>query len=88
MMLSEAFWRSAGELERQLREAGYQSCFIGGVALQRWGEPRFTRDLDLTLFTGFGHEQVYIDALLQLFEPRLEGARGSTATWSDGRSHR
>ena len=30
---------------------------MGGVALQRWGEPRLTQDVDLTLLTGFGDEE-------------------------------
>src|SRR5437879_7554464 len=34
-------------------------CFIGGVALQRWGEPRLTQDVDLTLLTGFGREEEF-----------------------------
>jgi hypothetical protein len=28
-------------------------CFIGGIAVQRWGEPRLTQDADLTLLTVF-----------------------------------
>ena len=30
-------------------ELGLQFCVIGGVALQRWGEPRFTADADLSV---------------------------------------
>src|SRR5512141_2545178 len=36
-------------------------CFIGGLALQRWGEPRLTQDVDLTVISGFGREGEYID---------------------------
>ena len=32
---------------------GWRFCFVGGLALQRWGEPRVTEDVDLTLLTGF-----------------------------------
>lgn len=32
-------------------------CFIGGLAVQHWGEPRVTLDVDLTLLTGFGNEE-------------------------------
>ncbi len=49
-------------------------CFIGGIAVQRWGELRYTEDVDLTLCTGFGREQTFVDALLRQFQPRLEGA--------------
>jgi hypothetical protein len=36
---------------------GWKFCFIGGLAVQRWGEPRQTQDADLTLITGFGQEE-------------------------------
>jgi len=36
---------------------GWRSCVIGGVAVQRWGEPRLTRDVDVTLLTGLGNEE-------------------------------
>lgn len=26
-----------------------RACLIGGLALQRWGQPRFTADVDLTV---------------------------------------
>lgn len=29
-----------------------RKAFIGVVAVQRWGEPRFTQDADITLITG------------------------------------
>jgi hypothetical protein len=48
---------------------------IGGVAVQRWGEPRFTRDVDVTVLSGFGHEVEYVDALLAAYEPRIDDAR-------------
>ena len=37
----------------------------GGLAVQRWGEPRLTRDADLTLLTGFGKEARFASALLE-----------------------
>jgi len=50
-------------------------CFIGGIAVQRWSEPRITRDLDLSLFVGFGNEEHFIDSLLQSFAPRRPDAK-------------
>jgi hypothetical protein len=41
----------------------------------RWGEQRMTRDVDLTLLTGFGGEEAFIDRLLAEFAPVREGAR-------------
>lgn len=63
-------------------EQRWPFCFIGGLALLRWGEPRLTDDVDATVFTGFGNEAPYVDALLRRFRGRLADAResrGSTA---------
>ena len=49
-------------------------AFIGGVALQRWGEPRVTIDVDITLFTGFGKEAKFIETLLGIFPARAADA--------------
>lgn len=66
---------AAAEIQQFCGGRGWRSCIIGGVALQRWGEPRQTLDADLTLVTAFGDEGRYIDALLGAFEPRLPDAR-------------
>ena len=49
-------FEAAREVEQVCRAAGFSFCFIGGLAVQRWGEPRMTADVDLTLITGFGGE--------------------------------
>ena len=49
-------------------------CFIGGVALQRWGEPRVTQDVDLTLVTGFGNEKSFIEPFLEKYSARIDDA--------------
>ena len=51
---------------------GWQFCFIGGIALQRWAKPRLTNDADLTLLTGFGSEEIFIDKILGKFQSRIE----------------
>ena len=71
----EELLHTAGALETVLRRHGWQFCFIGGVAVQRWGLPRFTQDIDLTLLTGFGDEEKFIDALLKELNPRRPDAR-------------
>ena len=43
----------------------WKFCVIGGIAVLRWGEPRFTRDVDLTVLTGFGGEADFISTVLQ-----------------------
>lgn len=54
---------------------GWLSCFIGGLAVQRWGEPRVTLDVDVTILAGFGNEESYIDPLLTAYGPRISDAR-------------
>jgi len=67
------------ETARQLQDfcdgLGWRSCFIGGIAVQRWGEPRVTRDVDLTLLTGLGGEAGFIDVLLTGYGGRIENSR-------------
>lgn len=63
------------ELQEICRRHRWSFCVIGGLAVQHWGEPRFTKDVDLTLLTGFGGEEEYVDALLAIYQPRIEGAR-------------
>ena len=66
---------AAGEVQSFCRQKGWRFCFIGGVAVQRWGEPRLTQDVDLTLLTGFGQEADFIEALLAEFRARRADAR-------------
>ena len=46
-----------------------------GVAVQRWGDPRQTRDVDLTLLTGLGGEESFVDPILQHYRARIPDAR-------------
>jgi hypothetical protein len=66
------------ETARQLQDfcdgQGWRSCVIGGIAVQRWSEPRLTRDVDLTLLAGFGGEGDFIDRLLAAYQGRIENA--------------
>lgn len=66
--------KAAAELQAVCQSQGWQFCFIGGLALQRWGEPRETTDADLTLVAGFGNEEPFIQILLQHFEGRIPDA--------------
>lgn len=66
---------AASDLQLFCEERGWQACIIGGVAIQRWGEPRVTRDVDVTLLTGFGQEEKFVDALLARYKSRISGAR-------------
>lgn len=73
-------FRQALLVQRFIEERDWEFCFIGGLALQRWGEPRATRAIDLTLFTDFGREMEFMDPLLAAFRPRIDDARDSRSS--------
>jgi hypothetical protein len=66
---------AALEVQDFCRARGMRFCIIGGVALQRWGEPRLTQDVDLTVISGFGREAEFADQFLSAFTPRIPDAR-------------
>jgi len=66
---------AALEVQEFCQSRGIRFCFIGGLALQRWGEPRLTQYVDLTVFSGFGREPHYPDQFLSAFAPRIPDAR-------------
>jgi hypothetical protein len=66
---------AALEMHIFCEDRGWRYCFIGGVAVHRWGEPRATDDVDLTLLTGFGGEEPFVDEFLRYFRGREANAR-------------
>lgn len=66
--------KAAAELQALCQSQGWRFCFIGGIAVMRWGQPRETVDADLTLLAGFGGEEPFIQTLLQHFEGRIPDA--------------
>jgi len=68
-------WANAAiDVQKLCARHDFSFAFIGAVALQHWGEPRVTMDVDLTVFTGFGNEDEAITRFLNHFEPRMENA--------------
>jgi hypothetical protein len=68
-------FQTAVELESAVLSAGWHYSFIGGIALQRWGQPRLTNDIDITIIASFGEEESFIDLLLSKYHPRIEAAK-------------
>lgn len=66
--------RAAADLQAVCDAHDWRYCFIGGLAVLRWGEPRETVDVDLTLMTGFGDEGRFVSVLLDAFAPRIDDA--------------
>lgn len=67
-------FEAARDLQSFCEARGWRSCFIGGLAVQRWGQARVTRDIDVTLITGFGGETPFVEALLGAYAPRISNA--------------
>lgn len=66
---------AAARVDRLCRGREWPYCVIGGMAVLRWGEPRQTRDVDLTILTGYGGEAEVVDGLLAAFDARVDEAR-------------
>jgi hypothetical protein len=58
---------------------GLEFCVIGGVALQRWGEPRFTADADISVLVEAGQERRVAESLLRELPARIDDALGFAA---------
>jgi predicted nucleotidyltransferase len=63
------------EVQNYLKKQQLEFCFIGGLAIQIWGEPRLTRDVDLTIYTGFKDDAQVVDSLIKEFTPRINEAK-------------
>ena len=66
--------QAGARVQTRLAARGLRFCFIGGISNFRWGTPRLTSDLDLTVLTGFGGEERVIATLLEDLAPRIENA--------------
>lgn len=70
----KTLFQTAFDVQSLLLKHNCKFCFIGGIALQRWGEPRLTIDVDVTLFAGFGGEPPLISLLLSAYSSRIQDA--------------
>jgi len=63
---------AAWEIHTFLTENKIAYAIIGGTALPRWGEPRFTKDVDLVVRTPSGEGlEKFVQLLLQKFSSRV-----------------
>ena len=70
-MIPDKLWRAAQSLDEFLRSCHFTYCLIGGIAIQRWGEPRMTQDVDASVFVEIGAEMAMITSLLARYEGRI-----------------
>lgn len=66
----ETAWR----LHQFLSEREILYVIIGGIAVQRWGQPRLTRDVDLTVLLQAGREEPVLREMLRAFPGRVDDA--------------
>jgi hypothetical protein len=64
--------KAAVQIQEFCEKQRWPFCIIGGLAVLRWGEARETVDVDVTLLTGFGGEEKFIDTLLTKFAARID----------------
>jgi hypothetical protein len=69
--VSATLFSEAADLQAWCLGQRWKFCFIGGLAVQHWGRPRVTDDIDVTLLTGFGGEERFAEALLGRFASRI-----------------
>ena len=83
--------KAALDLQHSCEIRNWNFCFIGGLAVQPWGDSRATQDADLSLLTGFGNEESFVDQLLSEYKPRRANGREFALEyrvlllWSQGR---
>lgn len=67
-------FKAAWEVHEFFTKEGIPYAIIGGIALQRWGEPRFTRDVDITILANLDGEKAVLQKILSIFSPRISDA--------------
>jgi hypothetical protein len=71
----KTLFQSALRIQTFFQSRHWNFVFIGGLALQRWGEPRLTVDIDVSLLTNFMNEETYIEQIFRILEPRIPDAK-------------
>lgn len=66
--------QAAVDVAMLLDGLGLLHCIIGGIAVQRWGEPRMTVDVDFTVLAGWGKERAIAASILLRLKSRIEDA--------------
>lgn len=67
-------FETAWQLHAFLSARGIPYAIIGGLAVQRWGQPRLTRDVDVTVLLPPGREEAALREIVAAFPPRIQEA--------------
>jgi len=65
-------FRAAREVDEVLASLNLHYCLIGGLAVIRWGRPRGTQDVDVSVFVELGAEREICEALVERLRPRID----------------
>jgi len=68
--------KAAIHVAKWLEEQSIRHFFIGGIALQYWGEPRLTKDVDVTVLVAPEDFEGFLDKAIKAFKPRIPDASG------------
>ena len=68
--------KAAIHVAKWLEEQSIRHFFIGGIALQYWGEPRLTRDVEVTVLVAPEDFEGFLDKAIKAFRPRIPDASG------------
>ena len=64
----------AASIQEFIESKHWDFFFIGGLAVQVWGQPRLTQDIDLTIFTELTNEPEFVKAFLEHYKPKFSDA--------------
>jgi len=67
---------AAAEIHDFCLARNWRFCIIGGREVARWGQPRATQDVGVSLLSGLGREDEFISELLNHFQGRLPDTHG------------
>lgn len=77
--------QALGEVVAFLEKEQVPYVLIGGLAVQHWGEPRATRDIDITVLMDEADLERFLERVLTRFRARLPDAVRSTGAEGGGR---
>ena len=69
-----SIFEAAVEVCTFLEDHHFPYAVLGGLALQHWGEPRTTQDVDIVVLVPSNEEDALLQATLQRFRPRMADA--------------
>lgn len=71
--MNELF-KAARDVDMLISRLQLPHCVIGGLAVNRWGRPRATQDVDFSVLVDFGQEREISEAVLAELQPRIDDA--------------